>query len=167
MGFEMSSSFNTRGASPPLSYYFLPKQRLNTLLFVHSMASLAIGAIGFLNPTTAQLFFTLETDREAGVGRVLVRLLCCLVYAQGLIINRVRKINDAGEVKRAVILAYFICFAFSTLALVLEHSTNEGIVDGKWFGVLQILVMLGLTGGYGWFTFFQPPVVFALGLHSS
>ena len=159
-------SFNTRGASPPLSYYFQPKQRLNTLLFVHSMASFLIGVVGFVNPTTAQLFFSLETDREAGVGRVLTRLLCCLVYAQGLIINRVRKIND-GEVKRAVILAYFVCFAFSTLALVLEHCTNEGIVDGKWFGVSQILVMLGLTGGYGWFTFFQPPVVFALGLHSN
>lgn len=160
-------SFNTRGASPPLSYYFQPKQRLDTFLFVHSMASLVIGAVGFMNPTTAKLFFTLETDREAGVGRVLVRLLCCLVYAQGLIINRVRKIKDSGEVKRAVILAYFICFALSSLALVLEHCTNEGIVDGKWFGVSQIIVMLGLTGGYGWFTFFQPPVVFALGLHSS
>ena len=48
----------------------------------------------------------------------------------------------------------------------MEHISNEGIVDGKFFGVLKIAVMTGLTLGYGWFTFFQPPTVFALAHHS-
>lgn len=71
---------------------------------------------------------------------------------------RARTINDP-EIKRAFILAYFICFGFSTVALILEHLNNQGIVDGKFFGVMKILVMLSLTIGYGWFTFFQPPLV--------
>lgn len=74
---------------------------------------------------------------------------------------RARKIND-GEMKRAFILAYFICFAFSTVALMMEHLGNEGIVDGKFFGVMKIFAMMGLTAGYGWFTFFQPPMVYSL-----
>lgn len=78
---------------------------------------------------------------------------------------KARKIND-GEIKRAFILAYFICFMGSTLATIMEHLSNEGIVDGKFFGVMKIAVMMGLTAGYGWFTFFQPPTVFALAHHS-
>ena len=73
-------------------------------------------------------------------------------------IYRARKIND-GEVKRAFVLAYFVCFGLSTVALIMEHMGNLGIVDGKFFGVMKILVMSALTGGYGWFTFFQPPLV--------
>lgn len=76
-------------------------------------------------------------------------------------IYRARQIND-GEIKRAFILAYFVCFLFSTLALMNEHLGNAGIVDGKFFGVTKIMVMMGLTGGYGWFVFFQPPLVYSL-----
>ena len=156
---------NSRGASPPLSYYFLPRQRLNTLLAVHSISSFVIGTIGYLNPGTAMLFFSMESQREMGVARVLTRLYCSLVFAQGIMIWKARKIND-GEIKRAFILAYFICFMGSTLATIMEHLSNEGIVDGKFFGVMKIAVMMGLTAGYGWFTFFQPPTVFALAHHS-
>jgi hypothetical protein len=153
--------YNTRGASPPLSYYFLPRQRLNTLLFVHSIASFTIGGIGYLNPGAAQLFFSMESDRERGVGRILTRLFCSLIFAQGIMILRARHINDP-EIKRAFIRAYFVCFFASSLALVYEHVSNEGIVDGKFFGTLKILVMLGLTVGYGWFVFMQPPIVYSL-----
>jgi len=45
--------------------------------------------------------------------------------------------------------------------------SNQGIVDGKFFGVMKIVVMMGLTCGYGWFTFFQPPVVYSLSGHHS
>ena len=156
-----SSGYNTRGASPPMSYYFLPRQRLNTLLFIHSIASYVIGSIGYLNPTTAQLFFSMESDRERGVGRILTRLLCSLIFVQGIMIYRARQINDP-EIKRAFIMAYFICFLAMTIALIYEHISNEGIVDGKFFGTIKILVMLGLTGGYGWFVFMQPPIVYSL-----
>mmetsp|Transcript_61 Transcript_61/g.144 ORF Transcript_61/g.144 Transcript_61/m.144 type:complete len:167 (-) Transcript_61:403-903(-) len=156
-----NAGYNTRGASPPLSYYFLPRQRLNTLLFVHSVSSFIIGGVGYLNPAAAMLFFTMESDREIGVGRILTRLLCSLIFAQGIMIWRARKIND-GEVKRAFILAYFVCFSFSTVAVVMEHLSNQGIVDGKFFGVMKIFVMMALTAGYGWFTFFQPPLVYSL-----
>lgn len=160
------SSNYSHGASPPLSYYFLPRQRLNTLLLVHSVASFVIGGLGYLNPGAAQLFFSMESDREVGVGRILTRLLCSLVFAQGIMILRARHIND-GEIKRAFILAYFICFAGMSLALIMEHMSNQGIVDGKFFGVMKIIVMLGLTAGYGWFTFYQPPLVYSLSGHHS
>ncbi|KAL7542452.1 hypothetical protein ACHAXR_012364 [Thalassiosira sp. AJA248-18] len=154
-----NAGYNTpRGASPPLSYYFLPRQRLNTLLFVHSISSFIIGGIGYLNPSASMLFFSMESAREIGIGRILTRLFCSLIFAQGIMIWRARKIND-GEIKRAFILAYFVCFLFSTLALIMEHMSNEGIVDGKFFGIMKIIVMGGLTGGYGWFTFYQPPLV--------
>lgn len=156
-----NSNYNTRGASPPISYYFLPRQRLNTLLLIHSIASFIIGTIGYLNPSSSALFFSMESKREMGVGRILTRLFCSLIFAQGLMIWRARTINDP-EIKRAFILAYFICFLFSTVALILEHLNNQGIVDGKFFGVMKILVMLSLTLGYGWFTFFQPPLVYSL-----
>lgn len=158
-------SYNTRGASPPISYYLLPRQRLNTLLAVHSISSFLIGAIGYLNPRMGVLFFSVESYREMGVARVLSRLYCSLIFAQGIMIWSARRIND-GEIKRAFIKAYFICFLFSTIALITEHISNEGIVDGKFFGVMKIVVMTGLTFGYGWFTFFQPPTVFALAHHS-
>lgn len=161
-----NSNGGIRSASPPLSFHFLPRQRLNTLLFVHSVASFIIGGIGYLNPGGAMLFFSMESDRERGLGRILVRLFCSLIFAQGIMILRARQIND-GEIKRAFILAYFVCFLFSTIALIMEHTTNEGIMDGKFFGVLKIFVMAGLTLGYGWFTFRQPPVVYSLsGQHS-
>jgi len=42
----------------------------------------------------------------------------------------------------------------------------SSIVSGKFFGVAKIVVMIGLTAGYAWFTFFQPPVVFSgLGMY--
>lgn len=161
-----SSGFSTRGqtphgASPPISYHFLPRQRLNTLLFIHSISSFIIGGVGYLNPGAAQLFFSMESDREIGVGRILTRLFCSLIFAQGIMIFRARQIND-GEIKRAFILAYFVCFLFSTFGLIFEHLGNEGIVDGKFFGVMKIIVMMGLTAGYGWFYFFQPPLVYSL-----
>ncbi len=165
MSYNSNYNSSYRGASPPLSYYFLPRQRLNTLLAVHSISSFLIGTIGYIHPSTAMLFFSMESSREFGVARVLSRLYCSLIFAQGIMIWRARKIND-GEIKRAFILAYFLCFLFSTVALIVEHLSNEGIVDGKFFGVAKIIAMMGLTAGYGWFTFFQPPTVFALAHHS-
>ncbi|KAL7554505.1 hypothetical protein ACHAWF_017962 [Thalassiosira exigua] len=156
---NFSSGYGSpRAASPPLSYHFLPRQRLDTLLLVHSISSFIIGGIGYLNPSTGILFFSMETDREIGVGRIFTRLLCSLIFAQGIMIWRARKIHD-GEVKRAFILAYFVCFLFSTIAVILEHLSNQGIVEGKFFGIMKIIMFMALTAGYGWFTFFQAPVV--------
>lgn len=155
------NSNSIHGASPPLSYYFLPRQRLNTLLLIHSIVSFIIGGIGYLNPSSAQLFFSMESDRERGVGRILIRLHCSLIFAQGIMIYRARQIND-GEIKRAFIKAYFVCFFMSSLGLIYEHMNNQGIVDGKFFGVMKIMVMVSLTVGYGWFVFMQPLVVYSL-----
>ena len=156
----------SHGASPPLSYYFLPRQRLNTLLLIHSISSFIIGGVGYIFSSSTSLFFSLETGREIELGKIFTRLICSLIFAQGIIIWRAREVNDP-EVKRAFILAYFICFLFSTLALISEHLGNKGIVEGNFFGTMKIFVFLGLTVGYGWFTFFQPPLVYSLsGAHS-
>ena len=161
MNYNNSRNNNIKGASPPISYYFLPRQRLNTLLLIHSIASFIIGSVGYLNPSLAQLFFSMESSREKGVGRILTRLFCSLIFAQGVMIWSARQINDP-EIKRAFIKSYFICFLMSSLALIYEHLNNQGIVDGKFFGVLKIMAMLALTAAYGWFTFLQPPMVYSL-----
>lgn len=142
-----------------------PRQRLDTLFAVHAFCSLVIGIVGYVFPKSAHIFFSTESEREFGVARAILRLYCSLIAAQGIMIWRARKIND-GEIKRAFVQAYFLCFLFSTLALINEHTNNEGIVSGKLFGILKIIVMIALTAGYGWFTFFQPPVVFTgLGMY--
>ena len=131
-----SRNNNIKGASPPISYYFLPRQRLNTLLLIHSFASFIIGGSGYLNPSFAQLFFSLESSREKGVGRILTRLFCSLIFAQGIMIWSARQINDP-EIKRAFIKSYFICFLMSSLALIYEHLSNQGIVEGSFFWCTQ------------------------------
>jgi hypothetical protein len=141
-------------------YFLSPRQRLDTLFAVHALCSLIIGIVGYVFPSTAHIFFSTESDREKGVARAILRLYCSLIAAQGIMIHRARKIKD-GEIKRAFVHAYFLCFLFSTLALINEHTNNQGIVSGKFFGILKIVIMIALTAGYGWFTFFQPPVVFS------
>ena len=79
-----------------------------------------------------------------------------------MILSVVARHGNDPEIKRAFIRAYFVCFLSSSLALVYEHFSNEGIVDGKFFGMMKIVVMVGLTVGYGWFVFMQPPLVYSL-----
>eukprot|EP00562_Extubocellulus_spinifer_P018663 CAMPEP_0178596754 /NCGR_PEP_ID=MMETSP0697-20121206/31811_1 /TAXON_ID=265572 /ORGANISM="Extubocellulus spinifer, Strain CCMP396" /LENGTH=159 /DNA_ID=CAMNT_0020234343 /DNA_START=263 /DNA_END=742 /DNA_ORIENTATION=- len=104
-----------------IEYYLSPRRRLDTLFAVHSTFSVLIGAIGFLFPSTASAFFLTENDREFRVARAILRPYCSLVLAQGFIIHRARKIND-GEIKRAFVQAYFVCFLLSTMSLINEHS---------------------------------------------
>lgn len=152
---------NAKMSSAPFSLqsYLSPKRRLDTLFAIHAALSALMGVLGYLFPSSASVFFLTENEREFGVARAILRPYCSLVLAQGIMIWRARKIND-GEIKRAFCSAYFICFFLSTLSLINEHWTNSGVVSGKFFGVGKILAMIGLTAGYGWFTFFQPPVVF-------
>lgn len=161
------SSYNPQyGYSPqPSSFvstssYFAPKQRLNTLFTVHAGSSIAIGILGYLFPWMGGVFFLTENDREYAVARTILRPYCSLILAQGVMIWRARKIHD-GEIKRAFVQAYFVCFLLSTISLILEHVQNSGVLSGKFFGTLKILAMIALTLGYGWFTFFQPPSVFS------
>lgn len=148
-----------RRGSFDIPYFVSPRQRLDTLFAVHAFCSLLIGVLGYVFPKAANIFFSTESDREFGVARVILRLYCSLIAAQGIMIWRARKIND-GEIKRAFVQAYFLCFLFSTIALVNEHTKNQGILTAKFFGIMKIVVMIALTICYGWFTFFQPPVVF-------
>lgn len=149
-----------------IAYYFSPRQRLDTLFVVHAIVSVAVGTIGFLFPTSLGLVFLTETEREFNVARAIFRPTCALVLAQGLIIHQSRHIID-GAIKRAFVRAYFVCFGLSTLALVREHAANSGVVSGKFVGTMQVVFMIALTAGYGWFTFFQPPSVFqGLAMHS-
>lgn len=164
----MSYSYNPQYSYSPqpssfgssASSYFSPKQRLNTLFTVHAGLSIGIGILGYLFPGLGGVFFLTESDREYAVARAILRPYCSLILAQGLMIWRARKIHD-GEIKRAFIQAYFVCFLLSTISLVLEHIQNSGVLSGKFFGTLKILAMIALTIGYGWFTFFQPPSVFS------
>lgn len=149
-----------RTSSNSLAMYLSPKKRLDSLFVVHASFSILFGAIGFLFPSSAGLLFLTENDREAAVARAILRPYCSLILAQGVMIWRARNIND-GAIKRAFVQAYFLCFALSTISLINEHVQNSGVLSGKFFGTLKIMAMIGLTSGYGWFTFFQPPAVFS------
>ena len=143
-----------------LNYYFSPRQRLDTLFMVHSSISILVGIIGYIYPSSTMGFiFLTENDREVALGRAMYRPTCALILAQGIIIWRARSIND-GQIKRAFVQAYFICFLLCTLSFINEHTSNSGVVSGKFVGTIQIIFMLFLTAGYAWFTFFQPPSVF-------
>jgi hypothetical protein len=142
-----------------LEYYFSPRQRLDTLFMVHSVFSVVIGTIGFFFPSTMGLIFLTENNREFLVARAILRPTCALILAQGIIIHRSRKILD-GQIKRAFVQAYFVCFLMTTLALIYEHASNSGVLSGKFMGTMEILGCIFLTVGYAWFTFFQPPSVF-------
>eukprot|EP00531_Pseudo-nitzschia_arenysensis_P016341 CAMPEP_0116127636 /NCGR_PEP_ID=MMETSP0329-20121206/6941_1 /TAXON_ID=697910 /ORGANISM="Pseudo-nitzschia arenysensis, Strain B593" /LENGTH=154 /DNA_ID=CAMNT_0003621739 /DNA_START=63 /DNA_END=527 /DNA_ORIENTATION=+ len=142
-----------------LAYHLHPRRRLDTLFLVHSTASIVIGIFGFVFPSSFGAVFLWENDREFYVLRALIRPCCALILAQGLIIYRSRKIND-GQIKRAFVQAYFICFLMCTIALIGEHVSNTGVLSGKFMGTMKIISMVFLTVGYAWFTFFQPPSVF-------
>lgn len=142
-----------------IEFYFSPRQRLDTLFLVHSVISVVVGSVGFCFPSTMGLVFLTENDREFLVARAILRPTCALVLAQGLIIHRSRKIND-GNIKRAFVQAYFVCFLLTTLTSIYEHASNSGVLSGKFMGTMKIIGLIFLTAGYGWFTFFQPPSVF-------
>jgi len=142
-----------------LNYYFSPRQRLDTLFMVHSSISIIVGIIGFIYPSSMGLIFLTENEREFFLGRAIYRPTCALILAQGIIIWKSRSIND-GQIKRAFVQAFFICFFLSTISLINEHTSNSGVVSGKFVGTIQIIFMIILTAGYAWFTFFQPPSVF-------
>lgn len=154
----------SHGGSTPLDniqFYFTPKQRLNTLFTVHAFMSLIIGVSFYLFPKWGLSFwFTVEKRREIYLARSILRLYCSLIIAQGLVTWRIKSIRD-GEVKRAMVQSYFICFALSTLALIYEHISGKGVLSGQFFGIMKIFTMIFLTCGYGWFTFFQPPLVWS------
>jgi hypothetical protein len=143
-----------------IGLYLSPKKRLDSLFIVHASFSIVIGAIGFIFPSSAGLLFLTENNREASVARAILRPYCSLILAQGVMIWKARKIND-GAIKRTFVQAYFICFALSTISQINEHVKNSGVLSGKFFGTIKIIAMIGLTAGYGWFTFFQPPSVFS------
>jgi hypothetical protein len=138
----------------------MSRQRLDSLFTIHAAFSIFIGALGYIWPGSAGVFFLTESDREFSVARAILRPYCSLVLAQGVMIWRARKIND-GEIKRAFVQAYFVCFFLSTVSLIIEHTQNSGVLSGKLFGMAKIFSMIFLTAGYGWFTFFQPPTVFS------
>eukprot|EP00980_Cylindrotheca_fusiformis_P005799 scaffold1223_cov119-Cylindrotheca_fusiformis.AAC.2 len=155
----MSYSYSRSSSQTGLEYYLSPRQRLNSLFTIHAAFSMVIGVLGYIWPGASGVFFLTENDREFNVARAILRQYCSLILAQGVMIWRARKIND-GEIKRAFVQAYFVCFLLSTISLIVEHTRNSGVLSGKWFGMAKIFAMIFLTTGYGWFTFFQPPAVF-------
>ena len=83
-----------------------------------------------------------------------------LVVSQGWITWHARKIAD-GAVKKTIIQAYFWCFCATSFSLVLDHLYNDGTMSGGFFGTTKLIFFIGLSLGYGWFLFMQPPNVWA------
>ena len=98
--------------------------------------------------------------QAAAVASLMIQMYCALVAAQAWMIWNARKI-DNGQIKKAFVHAYFGCFTATTAALVWEHLDNAGTVNGGVASAIKLIIMIMLTLGYGWFSFFQPPVVFA------
>lgn len=148
-----------------LEHAFSPKERLHTLFMLHSIGSLLIGVLGFFFPWLFGVFFTDSSVHDGvhgstggNVAHVMIRLYCALIVAQGWIISHLVKAN--GKLKKVIVQSFFGCFLASTLALLVAHFSNDGTMSGGFFGTIKLIAFIGLTVGYGWFAFFQPPKVF-------
>jgi hypothetical protein len=152
---------------------FHPKRRLQTLFVIHQYISYIFGGVAFLFPWMFGVFFTDGAVHNgvhnaelsgggAAVAHLMIRIFGAMWLGQGYIAQFAAKIDD-GKVKLAFIKAYFFTFSAIFLALVWEHLHDEGTMRGGFFGILKLMVFCGLSGGYGWFAFFQPPSVYDLG----
>jgi len=152
---------------------FHPKRRLQTLFVIHQYISYIFGGVAFLFPWMFGVFLTEGTVHNgvhnaelsgggAAVAHLMIRIFGAMWLGQGYIAQFAAKIDD-GKVKLAFIKAYFFTFAAIFLALIWEHLHDEGTMRGGFFGILKLMVFCGLSGGYGWFAFFQPPSVYDLG----
>ena len=148
-----------------------PKRRLKTLFLVHTYISYIFGGVAFLFPWMFGVFFTdgavhngvhHNSTNEAAVAHLMIRLFGAMWLGQGYIGQYAKTIDD-GKIKLAFIKGYFMTFTAITIALIWEHLHNEGTMRGGFFGTLKLLTFIGLSVGYGWFTFFQPPSVYDLG----
>ncbi len=147
-----------------------PKNRLKTLFTVHTYISYLFGGIGFFFPWMFGVFFTdgaihngVHNDNgDNGVAHIMIRIFGAMWLGQGYIAQYAAHIDD-GRVKLAFIKGYFGTFTAIWLALFKEHLHDEGTMRAGFFGILKLLTFLGLSVGYGWFAYFQPPSVYDLG----
>jgi hypothetical protein len=150
-----------------------PKRRLKTLFLVHTYISYIFGGIAFLFPWMFGVFFTDGAvhngvhhggypQSHAAVAHLMIRLFGAMWLGQGYIAQYAKSIDD-GKIKLAFIKGYFMTFSAITLALIWEHMHNAGTMTGNFFGFLKLATFIGLSCGYGWFAFFQPPSVYDLG----
>ena len=148
-----------------------PKRRLKTLFLVHTYISYIFGGIAFLFPWMFGVFFTdgavnngvhHSDHSQAAVAHLMIRLFGAMWLGQGYVAQAAKSIDD-GRIKKAFIKGYFMTFSAITVALIWEHLHNAGTMTGGFFGFLKLSTFIGLSCGYGWFAFFQPPSVYDLG----
>ena len=99
---------------------------------------------------------------QAAVAHLMIRLFGAMWLGQGYVAQAAKSIDD-GRIKKAFIKGYFMTFSAITVALIWEHLHNAGTMTGGFFGFLKLSTFIGLSCGYGWFAFFQPPSVYDLG----
>lgn len=91
-----------------------------------------------------------DNSSDSKVTHLMVRLYGALLLAQAWIVFSARRIEDA-QARRALVQAYCLCFALSTIAMlraVLTEGGNLSVMN--W---LNILLYAALAGLYGWFVF--------------
>ena len=133
--------------------------------------SYIFGGIAFLFPWMFGVFFTdgavhngvhHSDHSQAAVAHLMIRLFGAMWLGQGYVAQAAKSIDD-GRIKKAFIKGYFMTFSAITVALIWEHLHNAGTMTGGFFGFLKLSTFIGLSCGYGWFAFFQPPSVYDLG----
>eukprot|EP00927_Polykrikos_kofoidii_P079644 TRINITY_DN7643_c0_g1_i1.p1 TRINITY_DN7643_c0_g1~~TRINITY_DN7643_c0_g1_i1.p1 ORF type:complete len:184 (+),score=30.53 TRINITY_DN7643_c0_g1_i1:63-554(+) len=151
------------GSSPSLT---AQKRRLDTLLTFHACSAAAIGGLAIIFPHMFGIFFGEEAhgslvrwnpdDGQTKITHVVIRIYGALICGQSIIVWHVRKCSD-GELRRALVFAYFVVFSLTSLVLVRSQFTDDHWHTVNWVNI-SFFVALALF--YGWFCFFNPPPTF-------
>ena len=145
------------------------KRKIDTLFMVHAIISGICGTLAYIFPhfflsliihrqdDTSAVFNHLGENNDKKVIYLVVRIYGALVAAQGYIVWYSRQITDAYT-RRALVQAYTIAFALTSIALLRAQLTEGGGFNV--YNWISILIFVGLTIGYGYFVFFEKIKIF-------
>ncbi|KAI9911990.1 hypothetical protein PsorP6_009571 [Peronosclerospora sorghi] len=134
------------------------RRQLDSLFAVHMLIAVFTGSLCFFTPHS--LMSPLLGDaNNTHMAHEFVRLYGALTLAQGWMVWRTRLVSDA-LIRRTFCQAYCICFLLQALALLRAQMTSpESHSMLHW---INILLLGGLGGVYGYFLVFKTIKAFEL-----
>ncbi|KAF1333689.1 hypothetical protein FI667_g2391, partial [Globisporangium splendens] len=134
------------------------RRQLDQLFAAHAAFAILSGVFCFFTPHSL-LSPILGDANNTHFAHEFIRLYGALTLAQGWLVWRTRLVSDA-LIRRTFCQAYCICFSLQALALVrAQLSAPDSHSSLHW---LNILVLGGLGGAYGYFLVFKTIKAFEL-----
>ncbi|CAK4772304.1 hypothetical protein LEN26_007799 [Aphanomyces euteiches] len=134
------------------------RRHLDALFVVHAGISIVIGAACLLLPHSLAMS-ALKTTEYSHLVHEMVRLYGALTLAQGWLVWKTRLVGD-GLIRKTFCQAYCLCFSLQAIAMLrAQISSPESHSVLNW---INVLVLAGLGGAYGYFLFFKTIKAFEL-----